>query len=650
MEFRKDINGLRAIAVLAVVLYHFGVFGFNGGFAGVDIFFVISGYLMTGIIITKLEKEQFSILGFYLARAQRIVPALLFLCLTLLVILCFFLPPTEFEKLGTQVASAATFTSNIQFWRDAGYFDSGAHEKWLLHTWSLSVEWQFYIIYPIVILIIKHFFSFKSIQWFLIAGTLISFVLSSLLPLRWLDAGFYLLPTRAWEMMAGGLLFIFPVSLKKNHSTFIEISGLILISAGILFLDSHVKWPGWLAIIPVLGAALVIISANTSSLITGNFCMQFLGRISYSFYLWHWPVCVTLFYFNKEKNLAWILIGILSSLIFAILSFYCIEKTTRLWGKGYANTSKPLSLYGAAALMMTAMGLLIVFNNGLPSRLDPAIVAADYERYNQNPRRAECNVTVSKNPASPMCVFGDERKEIGLIVVGDSHANATITAIADSIPKGKGGALYLGADGCMLLENLTSSFFPACAQYNQKIIQLLQTKYQKTPILVVNRTTAALNGPNEDEHKVVTYINGVSSQDSRFPSLFESNYIRTICTLAQDRQVYILNPIPEMGMNVPKEIIKNKMFGNLDSEISININDYNKRHALSKRIIANAAETCDATILDPVPYLCNSTKCIGSTNNRSLYYDDDHLSETGNRLLIPLFKKIWDRENLGNSQ
>ena len=623
-------------------MYHFGVLGFDGGFSGVDIFFVISGYLMTGIIITKVNKNQFSISQFYLARAQRIVPALIFLCASLLVLLAFILPPTEYKTLGSHVASAATFTSNIQFWREAGYFDSGAHEKWLLHTWSLSVEWQFYIIYPILILTLIRLFPAKFIKWLILAGALISFALSALLPIRWLDAGFYLLPTRAWEMMAGGLIFFFPSSIDTKYAKHIESAGLLLIAAGIYFLNEQLKWPGWLAIIPVLGAALIIYAANSKSLITSNAAMQFLGRISYSLYLWHWPICVALFYFGKEKSDLWILLSLSASLLLATLSFYGVEKTTRNWGKGHKNTFFPLGLFTFTALIAAAIGLLVVHKQGVPERLDPTIVAADYERYNQNPRRGECNVTVSKNPTSPKCIFGQDTQSVGLIVIGDSHANATITAIADSIPTGKGGALYLGADGCMLMENFSSSFFPACNLYNEKIIYLLQDQYPNIPVLVVNRTTASLQGPNEDGHKVISYIKGVSSLDSNFAKTFEETYSRTICDLSKQRKVFILNPIPEMGINVPKEIIRNKMFGNTDTEIKITLEEYNARHNSSKKIIATAAEQCGATILDPVPYLCDNLYCAGSKDGRSLYYDDDHLSETGNRRLIPLFKKIWE--------
>ena len=216
MIFRHDINGLREIAVVIVVLFHFGLPGFSGGFVGVDVFFVISGFLMTGIIFTKLQKNQFSVLEFYLARARRIIPALAALCLILLFLAWFLLPPYEYDRLGKHIIGAATFLSNIVFFKESGYFDASSHEKWLLHTWSLSVEWQFYIIYPVLILVLRKMFSMTLIPWMLLSFALGSFLLSAFLPDRWAVAGFYLLPTRAWEMMLGGLVFLFALKSSKK--------------------------------------------------------------------------------------------------------------------------------------------------------------------------------------------------------------------------------------------------------------------------------------------------------------------------------------------------------------------------------------------------------------------------------------------------
>ena len=162
--FRHDINGLRAWAVVAVVLYHFGVPGFAGGFVGVDVFFVISGFLMTGIIISGLERGDFSLWGFYLARARRIIPALLVLCASLLILGWFWLPNADYKMLASHVCTAVAFVSNLKFWREAGYFDAASHEKWLLHTWSLSVEWQFYILLPLGCLLLWHWFGKRGVK------------------------------------------------------------------------------------------------------------------------------------------------------------------------------------------------------------------------------------------------------------------------------------------------------------------------------------------------------------------------------------------------------------------------------------------------------------------------------------------------------
>ena len=156
MQFRADINGLRAIAVIAVVLYHFDIPGFGGGFAGVDIFFVISGYLMTRIIFSRVITGRFSILDFYLDRSRRIIPALAVMTAVLLLAGWFLLPPADYRMLGRHSVGALSFLSNILFYKEAGYFDEDSHSKWLLHTWSLSVEWQFYLLYPIIVLALLH--------------------------------------------------------------------------------------------------------------------------------------------------------------------------------------------------------------------------------------------------------------------------------------------------------------------------------------------------------------------------------------------------------------------------------------------------------------------------------------------------------------
>ena len=211
VNFRKDINGLRAWAVMVVVLFHFGVPGFSGGFIGVDIFFVISGFLMTNILIKKLENphQKFSVWDFYLARAKRIVPALLVLCITLLALGWLMLPPQDYRSLGMHTLTSVLFATNIQYWREAGYFDAASHDKWLLHTWSLSVEWQFYLLLPLLLWGVWRWwpgrvYAVRCLSLVFLASLGLSVWLTTQKP----EAAFFLLPTRAWEMLAGGLVVL----------------------------------------------------------------------------------------------------------------------------------------------------------------------------------------------------------------------------------------------------------------------------------------------------------------------------------------------------------------------------------------------------------------------------------------------------------
>ncbi|WP_163920764.1 acyltransferase family protein [Photobacterium sp. Alg240-V54] len=323
MNFRQDINGLRAIAVIAVVIFHFNSTLIPGGFAGVDVFFVISGFLMTSIIFRGIGNNNFSILSFYKARAIRIIPALLALSSVTFLFCWFFLVPLKFEALGRHVLSSISFLSNITYWKESGYFDTSSQTKWLLHTWSLSVEWQFYIIYPIVLVILSKIFSLNLIKKLLVVTTILGLGLSAYASYYWPSPAYYLFPTRAWEMMAGGLVFLYPVKLNEPVKKYTNIVGFVLIICSYIFMSKADMWPGYLALIPVLGSALIIWSNKQDSLITNNKIMTTIGLWSYSIYLWHWPVVVIGHYFNIEY---WTVIGIPLSILLGYMSYTFIEK------------------------------------------------------------------------------------------------------------------------------------------------------------------------------------------------------------------------------------------------------------------------------------------------------------------------------------
>lgn len=285
MTFRKDINGLRAIAVLAVLLYHFRISGFGGAFIGVDIFFVISGYLMTGIIFSKLTADKFSLLNFYIHRARRIIPALAVLCVAVWLFGLLYLPTIDYRELLYTIQNAILFVFNIWFANQVSYFDTPSQENWLLHTWSLSVEWQFYLIYPIVLILLRKFLSLRSIKYIILVLAIISLVLC--IVQTWLSPvkAFFLLPFRSWEMLAGGIVFLFPLKLNNNtYAKLIQYLGFVAIALSIVFINTSMPWPGYLAIVPVVGTMLII-WVNQHSFILNNLVSQWLGKISYSIYL-----------------------------------------------------------------------------------------------------------------------------------------------------------------------------------------------------------------------------------------------------------------------------------------------------------------------------------------------------------------------------
>jgi peptidoglycan/LPS O-acetylase OafA/YrhL len=364
MQFRKDINGLRAIAVIAVVLFHFNPAWMPGGFAGVDVFFVISGFLMTGIIFNGIEKTNFSILKFYVARANRIIPALAVLCLVLLIFGWFFLAPADYKVLGKHVAGSMSFLSNIVYWNESGYFDPSSHEKWLLHTWSLSAEWQFYIIYPLVIVFMRKFMTIKSIKVSFVLGTVLGFLFCVIATYKWPNPSYYLLHTRAWEMMVGGIAFLYPFNLEDKKKKILEWGGIILIVGSYLFISKVNLWPGYLAIFPILGSFFIIQAQSNDSLITGNIIFQKLGAWSYSIYLWHWPLVVAIYYFSLNK--VFIYFGMVLTVLLGFLSYKYIEKI-RFRNDFDVLLSylrlKPLYL----VLVVGLVGITVTLNGGVDS-------------------------------------------------------------------------------------------------------------------------------------------------------------------------------------------------------------------------------------------------------------------------------------------
>ncbi|MCW2292657.1 peptidoglycan/LPS O-acetylase OafA/YrhL [Pseudomonas sp. BIGb0408] len=426
MQFRSDINGLRAVAVLLVVLFHFGVAPVSGGFIGVDVFFVISGYLMTGIIVSRSLAGRFSFATFYLERCRRIVPALAVLCVAMLAVGWFLLMPGEYVSLGKQVIAALTFVSNVLFWKEAGYFHESAHDLWLLHTWSLSTEWQFYLLYPILLAVLARFASLAAWRWVILAAAALSLVIAVLGSLHSASGAFYLLPARVWEMLAGALVYLFPLTLAVTQRRALAWVGLALVLAAALLVNEQDLWPGYLALVPVAGSALFIAAAHERCALTDNRIAQYLGRTSYSVYLWHWPIVVWLDYFSLESQPAWLAIGMLASLAAGHLSYMFVELgATR--SAGLLRRTQPAAKLGMLFGVVLA-AMLTVVASGVPVRLSANFRQASAQLSMPIITNGWCFYSVETITTLPvgnrgqLCRLGARDGELKALLIGDSFA------------------------------------------------------------------------------------------------------------------------------------------------------------------------------------------------------------------------------------
>lgn len=648
--YRGDINGLRSWAVVAVILYHFGVPGFGGGFVGVDVFFVISGFLMTGIVVDSLERGKFSLIAFYLARARRILPALIVLCAVLLALGWWVLLPVDYKALGTHAVFSLAFLSNIKFWREAGYFDAASHEKWLLHTWSLAVEWQFYLLLPLVLLAVwKWRPGRRPVMVVMMVGLLASLALSVVATPLWPKAAFFVLPTRAWEMLAGGLVWllahVWPLTARR--SMVLEAAGIALVIGSIAGFDTSSPWPGWRALVPVLGTAGVLLAARSVSGWTGHPVAQWLGTRSYSLYLWHWPIVVALNYLEWQADPKAVAAGLLLTLVLGDLSYRLVESTARVH-LGQLRPGWDASILLGAAMVVAAPVAGILAKEGIAGRFPPAIEIVSQEALNTNPRKATCQI--STGVVSPSCLFGGS--QLRAIIMGDSHADAVVSSLAAAAPNPDYAVAEWSYSGCPTLFGVlftSISRRPAtdqCDRFLNWASEKLMHAPPDVPLVIVNRTTFYAVGPSKLEKGEdanvprVYFTQSYTTATPEFISEFTRRLTDTACELAKNRPVYLVRPIPEMGENVPNTA--RSMLWRQRSEVSVSLVDYHQRHSFVWAAQDDARKRCGVKILDPLPYLCWDGRCHGSKDGRSLYSDDNHLSEYGNKLLVPMFSEVFE--------
>ena len=635
MNFRKDINGLRAFAVIGVLLFHFNASWMPGGFAGVDVFFVISGFLMTGIIFRGIEQEKFSILNFYVARANRIIPALALLCLVLLVFGWFYLTPLEYRALGKHAASSIGFLSNFAYWSEAGYFDAASHEKWLLHTWTLSVEWQFYIIYPLILVAMRKFLSIKTMKLTILVATLLAFIFCVYSTYKWPNASYFLLSARAWEMLIGGVAYLYPFTLQEKKKKLVEVIGLALVIGSYFLISAENAWPGYLALFPVVGSFLIIQAQRNDSWITGNLVFQKLGTWSYSIYLWHWPLVVIIYTFELPEY--YIYLGMALSILLGFLSYKYVEKIN--FPRSFPTLlsylkCKPIYIAGIVGVL----GSYLFITNGFERHYPDNVLLVSNEANNKNPYSCMAD---NKFP----CYIG-EKNNIKAIIVGDSHADALTTSLASAYDLKKEGIVALTKASCPFILNIQVFEEYKCLEENIKRMEFLKNNYANVPIFWVARTGVYIYGqldPSrikniQDTQPLIYFTKKYTSVEPALLGELEKNLNTTIREAAKNRPIYLVLPTPEMTFNVPRVVSKELLLGNRNSEPFRSEELYLKRNEPIIEIIKKVGASNNVKVLDPTDYLCDSGKCNALYKGRPIYYDGDHMSEYGNKLLTPMFK------------
>ena len=611
MKFRKDINGLRAIAVIAVVLFHFNPAWTPGGFVGVDVFFVISGFLMTGIIFRGIEQENFSIMKFYIARANRIVPALAILCLILLALSWAYLSPMEYRSLAKHVSGSMVFLSNIIYWKESGYFDAASHGKWLLHTWSLSVEWQFYIIYPLALIIMRKIMSLKLMKITIVIGVILSFVFCVFATYRWPDASYYLLPTRVWEMMFGGIAYLYPFTLQEKNKKLVEWLGLFLIIGSYAFISKELLWPGTFALFPVLGAFFIIQSQRHDSLITNNVLFQKLGSWSYSIYLWHWPIVVSIYYFSLSEMFIYLGIGL--SILLGYLSNKYFEKINFK-----SDSSKKFNYFRISAVHIS----VVVFSLGLlaykhlfcmyniPAHIANGMIVD--KNTNNNGR-----YTWDKHLQLDKKITFKENK-LKVLIIGDSQSGDFINMLFQA-----------GVNNVDILSRKVEAKCGAFYLNNEMMLDLLSKQNLKQHEQNVCKKSMLRLKESEMVNKADIIIFSMLWKVENIPFILKS--IFNISINNRNAKLYLVG-VKRFSQSIPQMLYESYIKGD-------NINDYafNKIPYQNKSlndIFEKNQATYDYKYINMTDVLCENEKCFVSNANHDLYYyDSNHTTILGNKFL-----------------
>lgn len=661
LQYRPDIDGLRAVAVVPVVLFHAGASIFGGGYVGVDVFFVISGYLITSIIASEIDVGSFSIAIFYQRRIRRIFPALIAVLLFCITVGYFILTPRDYQNLGESILAASLFVSNIFFWKATGYFSAPSSEMPLLHTWSLAIEEQFYVFFPIFLYILSRYFS-RVRNRAVIAVCVASFVVATILINYKPSATFFLGFSRAWELLIGCLIAlgaIRPVrSAVVNYAS--ALFGLVCVVVPMFMYSASTTFPGVSALPPVVGTGLLIWSGQNrtpihSLLSTRPFVA--IGKASYSLYLWHFPLLAFGKYLTLRQVGAYTTAAIcVASLTISFLSLQFIERPFRRPSRP-VRVGRLVTVAVTVMVLVTISGGAVYFNNGLPERLDAAakqLIAAEDDVHKHH---LECMSVERIVTPQHACHLGAGNAVPSVLLWGDSHAAVTATALQFAAARHGASFLFAASVDCPIGIGFSISIrgapafvntpgYKYCGHYNADMLKLaLQNQNIKTVVLSSRWTNWRIGEPGAlDEKPVDIRLKdsagaAISAQDNKriFAAGFESLIKRLT---AAGKTVWIVGPIPLPNVRVPQALFV-KRFGLVKLKLDINYNAFQAQNAWILSFFERVARDYPVQFIWPDVALCHQGVCKVSDEGRPLYFDDNHLSVFGAEKTSYLYDVIF---------
>ena len=684
INYRPDIDGLRAIAVIAVIFYHAKIELFKGGFIGVDIFFVISGYLITSIILKELiATGNFSFKYFYERRVRRIIPVLLFVMLVSLPFAWMYLIPGAFVDFSKSILYSLGFGSNFYFhYSGQEYGVESGLLKPFLHTWSLSVEEQYYILFPLVSLVIFKYLK-KFFGIFLIASFMISLIIADWGSRNYPSATFYLIHSRMWELIAGSLLAYYEIIKGKQISKYPLLNsiclslGFLFVIFAIIFGKEHFPHPSFYTLIPVTGVCLIIWFSNRGAIITKILSSKLLvgiGLISYSLYLWHYPIFSLLRVsdnFPKDDIFKGICV-IITLILLSTFSYFFIEKPTRNKTHKFKYI---ISFILIIFSILVSANLIIIKTDGYKNRLAGILQNIDSKKC--DPNFETCfNLLKDSNkeicPDVNNCKFNTSSKK-KIYIVGDSHAQRLIPNLKNEIVSRDYQFITSTRVGCFFfpgfnkIETRTKNVNNFC--HNNYFLELEKElkKNKNSVIIFLGRLPLYLSNYYFDNKEGGVEDDVIMSVDTKLGKEWKNTFIsvgeyktiqesfrHTINELSKNNKIILIYPVPEVGWHVPRKILQQNPATFFSSNKKYSLENITtsyqvyKERTKSSFDLLNSIKGNNIYQIYPHQLFCDTSiidRCVTHDNKSIFYIDDDHLSFKGIEMLNNLIIKKIDKIN-----